>query len=193
MNNSKSAIFLDRDGTINTLNGYISEFEQIQIIEGVPEAICLFNKLGFLVIVVTNQPVIEMELISKADLENLHQRITLEIMKKGGHIDAFYYCPHIEVPKESINMGTHSCSCRKPRVGLIKKAVEAYNVDLTRSYMIGDTWRDVDLAKNVGLNYFKICDSTVPDNPQGNFVESLLEAALIIEKRLNGDVEFLNA
>jgi D-glycero-D-manno-heptose 1,7-bisphosphate phosphatase len=192
MNLNKSAVFLDRDGTINKLNGYISRFEQIQIIEGVPEAIHIFNKLGFLVIVVTNQPVIEMELMSEEELENMHTRISLEIMKRGGHIDAFFYCPHIEVSSELIKMGVTSCSCRKPGIGLIKKAVEKFNVDLANSYMIGDTWRDVDLAKNAGINYFKICGTKVHDNKEGNFVESLLDSALIIEKILKSEVEFLN-
>ena len=190
MNLTKPAVFLDRDGTINTLKGYISKFEQIQIIEGVPEAIHIFNKLGFLVIVITNQPVIEMKLISQEDLENMHERISLEIKKKGGHIDAFFYCPHLEVSSESIKMGVLTCSCRKPRTGLIKKAMQSFNVDLTKSYMIGDTWRDVELAKNVGINYFKINDSIVSDNKSGNFVESLLESALIIEKILKSNVGF---
>jgi|688.fasta_scaffold1011387_1 mannose-1-phosphate guanylyltransferase/phosphomannomutase len=189
---NKPAIFLDRDGTINTLNGYVSRYEQIQIMDGVPEAIKIFNKLGYLVIVITNQPVIEMGLVSEKNLEDIHMKIKSEINKKGGRIDAFFYCPHLEADRANNPERKNSCSCRKPQTGLILDAMVAYQIDLPNSYMVGDSWRDVELAKNLGIKYFQIIDRSISHGNSSECVNSLLESALIIEKLKIANVKLNN-
>jgi len=188
----KPAIFVDRDGTINELSGYISRYDQIQILNGVPEAIKIFNKLGYLVIVITNQPVIEMQLISIKDLEDIHLKIKFEIMEKGGRIDAFFYCPHLDAEKVNNPEIKNSCLCRKPKTGLIHEAMAIYEIDLPNSYMIGDSWRDVELARNLGIKCFQIIDKPVSHKNLAESVNSLLESARIIEKRTATNVEFKN-
>ena len=185
----KPAIFLDRDGTINELNGYISRYDQVKILDGVPEAIRIFNDLHYLVIVITNQPVIEMGLITRKGLEDLHLRIKSEISDQGGFIDAFFYCPHIEPSTVNISEKRNTCLCRKPFTGLVHNAMAVYEIDLPNSFMIGDSWRDVELARNLGINYFQIINKPVFHQESLKSVKTLLESALIIEKQVNFNVE----
>src|ERR1039457_849329 len=113
------AAFLDRDGVINQKapdNGYITRWEDMEILPGVGEAIALLNRAGFRVIVVTNQRCIAKKLITTDELEALHQRMRDDLSLAGATIDEVYYCPHeLHAP----------CTCRKPRPGLLLDAARA--------------------------------------------------------------------
>jgi len=148
----QKCIFLDRDGTINIFNDFITKPEDFELIEGAAEAIKKINSLGYLAIVITNQPVIARGEVDFETLDLIHMKMETELGKHGAYIDDLFYCPHHpdkgfegERPEYKIN-----CDCRKPKPGLILKAAEKYNIDLLQSYMVGDDMRDVNAGKNAG-------------------------------------------
>ena len=148
----QKCIFLDRDGTINIFNDFITKPEDFELIEGAAEAIKKINSLGYLAIVITNQPVIARGEVDFETLDLIHMKMETELGKQGAYIDDLFYCPHHpdkgfegERPEYKIN-----CDCRKPKPGLILKAAEKYNIDLLQSYMVGDDMRDVNAGKNAG-------------------------------------------
>jgi D,D-heptose 1,7-bisphosphate phosphatase len=153
LQNKQKAIFLDRDGTINIMKGFLTKVEDFELIEGVAEAIKLINKSGYLAIVVSNQPVIARGECSFEELQSIHDKMETELGKEGAFIDAIYYCPHHpdkgfegERPEFKI-----LCNCRKPMPGMLLKAAEDWNIDLQTSFMIGDSVRDVEAGKNAYL------------------------------------------
>jgi D-glycero-D-manno-heptose 1,7-bisphosphate phosphatase len=146
------AVFLDRDGTINKMKRFITKPEDFELIEGVPEAVSCINRKGYLAIVITNQPVIARGEITFEELETIHNKMEADLGKSGAYLDDIFYCPHHpdsgfpgERPELKID-----CDCRKPKPGLILKAAEKYNVDLSQSYMVGDDKRDIGAAINAG-------------------------------------------
>ena len=117
---------------------YVTRWEEIQILPDVSEAIALLNEAGFRVIVVSNQRCVAKGLITTADLEALHRRLCEVLASAGAKIDAIYYCPHeIETP----------CRCRKPQPGMLFDAARAHGIDLTASWMIGDSDIDVEAGR----------------------------------------------
>ena len=152
LRNKQKAIFLDRDGTINKYVGFLRKNDDFELIPGVAETIKKFNDLGYLVIVVTNQPVIARGEISFEELEIIHNKMETLLGKEGAYVDAIYYCPHHphkgyegEIPELKIE-----CECRKPKPGMLLKAANDYNIDLSNSWMIGDSENDILSGKNAG-------------------------------------------
>lgn len=148
----QKAIFLDRDGTINYHIGFLTNHQQFELIPGVAEAISLINKSGYLAIIVTNQPVIARGECTWEELQVIHNKMETELGKKGAFVDAIYVCPHHpdkgfagERPEYKCD-----CDCRKPAAGMLKKAAEDFNIDLSASYMIGDGQRDIESGENAG-------------------------------------------
>jgi len=150
----QKAVFLDRDGTINVLieNFFVTKPEQFELLDGVAEAIKKINDLGFLVIVITNQPVIARGEVDFQTLDLIHMKMETDLGRHGAYIDDLFYCPHHpdkgfegERPEYKIE-----CDCRKPKPGMILKAAEKYNIDISRSYMAGDDKRDVMAGINAG-------------------------------------------
>ena len=152
LGNRQKAIFLDRDGTINKYVGFLTKPEQFELISGVAEAIKRINKSGYLTIVVTNQPVIARGDCSWEELQQIHDKMETELGKEGAYIDAIYVCPHhpdkgFEGERPEYK---HVCSCRKPLPGLLLKAAEDYNIDISLSYMIGDSDNDIQAGIAAG-------------------------------------------
>ena len=152
LSNRQKAVFLDRDGTINIFNGFVTKPEEFTLIPGVSDAIRCINRSGFLAIVVTNQPVIARGDCSIEELETIHQKMESDLGKEGAYIDDLFYCPHHpdkgfpgERPEYKID-----CNCRKPKPGMILAAAEKYNIDLASSYMVGDDMRDVEAGIAAG-------------------------------------------
>lgn len=153
LKNKQKAIFLDRDGTINKMVGFVTKSEQFELIEGTAEAIKAINKSGYLAIVVTNQPVIARGDCTFEELQTIHDKMETELGKAGAFVDAIYVCPHHtdkgfegERPEYKCN-----CDCRKPKPGLLLQAAKDFNIDLSESYMIGDSHRDVEAGENAGV------------------------------------------
>ena len=153
LSNKQKAIFLDRDGTINKYVGFLRNIDDFELIDGVSEAIKLINQSGYLAIVVTNQPVIARGEVSWEELNEIHKKMATLLGKKGAYVDGIYICPHHpdkgfegERPEYKID-----CDCRKPKPGLLLQAAKDFNIDLSESYMIGDSYRDVEAGENAGV------------------------------------------
>ena len=153
LTNKQKAIFLDRDGTINKYVGFLRNIDDFELIKGVAEAIKLINQSGYLAIVVTNQPVIARGEVTWEELNEIHKKMATLLGKEGAYVDGIYVCPHHpdkgfegERPEYKID-----CDCRKPKPGLLLQAAKDFNIDLSESYMIGDSHRDVEAGENAGV------------------------------------------
>jgi len=138
------AAFLDRDGVINRKareGEYVTRWEEMDILPGVPEAIARLHEAGFRVIVVSNQRCVAKGLITTAELESLHRRLSNELASAGATFDAIYYCPHESLPP---------CGCRKPEPGMLLDAARDHDVELAASWMIGDSIADVEAGRAAG-------------------------------------------
>lgn len=145
----RPAVFLDRDGTINEQMGYINHLSRFVILPGVCEAIRLLNKNDFLVIIITNQSGVARGYFPLDLLSKVHAFLETSLRKEGAHIDGVFFCPHYPtgaVPEYSIE-----CDCRKPKTGLIDQALESFDIDLTRSCMVGDRHTDIEFAHGSNL------------------------------------------
>ncbi len=174
LRNKQKAIFLDRDGTINKYVGYLRTPEQFELLEGVGEAIRKINLFGYLAIVVTNQPVIARGEVTADGLQQIHNKMETMLGKEGAYLDGVYYCPHHpdkgfagEVEELKI-----VCECRKPKAGLLLQAAKDFNIDLSQSWMIGDSENDVLAGKNAGCKTALIGETDYGQNLQ---VTSLLD------------------
>ena len=146
------AIFLDRDGTINKYKGFLTNPEDFELLPGVAETIRTINHSGYLCIVVSNQPVIARGDCTFEELQTIHDKMETLLGKEGAFVDGIYFCPHHpdkgfkgELPEYKID-----CDCRKPKAGLLLQAAKDWNIDLSQSYMIGDSDRDVEAGQNAG-------------------------------------------
>lgn len=142
------AVFLDRDGTINEDVGYLSRLEDLKIYDNAPEAIRLMKEKGFLTVVVTNQSGVARGFFSEDFIVTVHDKMNEYLKERGASLDALYYCPHH--PRYGNEIYRKECSCRKPQPGLLIRAAEDLDIDLTASYVIGDMPRDMDIARKVG-------------------------------------------
>lgn len=152
LKNKQKAIFLDRDGTINKYVGFLRNIDNFELIDGVAEAIRKINESGYLAVVVTNQPVVARGEVSFEELEEIHNKMETLLGKEGAYLDAIYYCPHHphkgyegERPELKID-----CDCRKPKPGMLLKAAVDFNIDLSRSWMVGDGENDIQAGINAG-------------------------------------------
>jgi D-glycero-D-manno-heptose 1,7-bisphosphate phosphatase len=141
--------FLDRDGILNVDKGYLYKIEDLEWMPHVKEGIGLLCNLGFKVVVVTNQSGIARGYYTVADMEKLHAYMEQEIEKEKGKISHFYYCPHLQegtVPEYAV-----ACDCRKPKPGMILQGIRDFNADLERSFVIGDSDKDLQAAEAAHL------------------------------------------
>lgn len=152
LSNKQKCIFLDRDGTINKLKGFIIDINTIELENGVVEGIKDINNSEFLTIVITNQPVIARGEVTEEQLRLFHNKIETLLGEKGAYLDDLFYCPHHPDSgfKGEIKELKIKCSCRKPNIGLILLAKEKYNLDLSNSYFVGDSTTDILTGLNAG-------------------------------------------
>ena len=153
LKNRQKAIFLDRDGTINKMVGFVTRPEQFELLPDVAKAIKAINKSGYLAIVITNQPVIARGDCTFEQLQTIHNKMETELGKEGAFVDAIYVCPHHTDKGFSGERPEYKCDCdcRKPKPGLLLQAAKDFNIDLSQSYTIGDSDRDVKAGKNAGV------------------------------------------
>lgn len=150
----QKAIFLDRDGTINVHDGYITKPEQIRLLPGAAEAIKLINRSGYLAIVVTNQPVIARGDCTLAQLQEIHNALETKLGEQGGYLDAIYFCPHHPdrgFAGERVEYKVE-CECRKPNPGMLLQAAKDFHIELKDSYMIGDETKDAEAGCRAGCS-----------------------------------------
>ncbi len=148
----QKAVFLDRDGTINKDAGFLTDINDLELIPGAADAIKKINRSGFLAIVVTNQPVIARGELSFEQLQEINNKLETLLGKEGAYIDGLYFCPHHPDKGFAGERPAYKtvCSCRKPEPGLLLKAAKDFNIDLSESYMIGDSSRDVQAGHTAG-------------------------------------------
>lgn len=151
--NKRKAIFLDRDGVLNYEKRVIANVDDFKLLPEVEEAVRKINKSNYLAVVVTNQPVIAKGVTSPKELDRIHAKLETLLGEKRAYLDKIYYCPHHpekgfdgEIKELKID-----CDCRKPKIGMIKKASEELNIDIANSYIIGDRTVDIMTGKNAGL------------------------------------------
>jgi len=149
-------VFLDRDGTINKENrtknnpfGFMWDMSDLSLIKGVSKGIALLNKAGYKTVVITNQSGIARGFFNEGFVKKVHNEIDRRIAKKGAHIDRWYYCPHH--PTCGMEKYKIECNCRKPKTGLVEKAVTELNISLENSFFVGDSLRDMETGWNSGI------------------------------------------
>lgn len=138
---TKPAVFLDRDGTINVEKEYLYKAEEFEFTPRAVEAIRILNQAGYLVVVVTNQSGVARGYYTEDDVRSLHQYIEAQLEAGGAHVDGWYYCPHHPSGRAPYNL---DCECRKPEPGMLLAATRDLQIDLERSWMIGDKLADVE-------------------------------------------------
>ena len=152
LSQKQKAIFLDRDGTINVYKGFITRPDDLCLLPGVTEAIRLINQSGYLCIIVSNQPVIARGDCTFEELQAIHNKLETLLGAEGTFIDAIYYCPHH--PDKGFDGERPEyktvCDCRKPQPGMLLQAARDWNIDLSQSYIIGDSERDVQAGRSAG-------------------------------------------
>ncbi len=155
MNNEhpRKAIFLDRDGVLNIDKGLIYRVEDLGLLSGTAEAVRKINESEYLAIVVTNQPVIARGLCTMEELDIIHKKLETELGEGHAKLDALYFCPHHPEKDHPVVNAAYAieCDCRKPKPGMLLQAAKDFTIDLTRSYLIGDSWRDIEAAHAAGV------------------------------------------
>lgn len=182
------AIFLDRDGTINTDKQYLYKISDFELSPGVVEGLKLLQSKGFILIIITNQSGIGRGYYSEEDFLNLNAWMVDYLMQKGIRISKVYYCPHH--PNAIIGRYRKKCNCRKPALGMYEKAVREYGINLAESYTIGDKIRDCAICEKTNCRGYLISTnekkSIINDVIDGKYTRikyknNLLEAALDIQ------------
>lgn len=181
LSKKQKAVFLDRDGTINVYKGFLTDIDDFELISGISEAVKCINKSGYLCIVVTNQPVIARGEVTLEELSMIHNKMETLLGLKNAYVDGIYFCPHHphkgyqgEIARLKID-----CDCRKPKPGMLLKAAEDFNIDLSKSFMIGDSENDIKAGiaagcRSVLINHEEIKDKN-RDFGQIATVSSVLE------------------
>jgi D-glycero-D-manno-heptose 1,7-bisphosphate phosphatase len=144
----KRAVFLDRDGTIVEETGYLERLERLRFFPFAADAIRLLNQAGFAVVVVTNQAGIARGIVKASFIPEVSRVIAERIERGGGRIDGFYHCPHH--PDGIVEELRIRCECRKPAPGMFTRAAKELDLDLSRSFVVGDRWHDLQAGMAVG-------------------------------------------
>lgn len=151
--NPQEAIFIDRDGTLNIPAGYISSPKDLELIPGVAEAMRRLNDAGKRTVLITNQPVVARGECDLETLDRIHGRLDTLLSSAGAYLDRIYFCPHHPdggYPGEVAELKIR-CNCRKPAGGMVEAAISDMGIERHRSWMVGDSGRDMELARRTGL------------------------------------------
>ncbi|MBI1993580.1 MAG: HAD family hydrolase [Deltaproteobacteria bacterium] len=161
----RRGVLVDRDGTLIREVGYLSRVEQIEILPGVPEAIELLRRSGLKVAVVTNQSAVARGFITEGELREIHRELERQLAGHGASVDGIYYCPHH--PTEGVDRYRIACGCRKPNAGMARRAAAELDLDIGRSYVIGDQAVDMEMASRIGAKGIFLCDDPDRNRPDG--------------------------
>ncbi len=158
---SKKAIFFDRDGVLNTDDGYVHSMEALHWVDGAREMIAELSQKGWLIFVVTNQSGVARGYYTEDDVKKLHQEMNEEFARYGGQVTEFFYCPHLEgaaVPAYDV-----CCDCRKPKPGMILRAMKKYGISTENAVLFGDGKRDIEAAERAGIRGFLFTGGNIKD------------------------------
>ncbi len=187
------AVFLDRDGVINEEVGYLDSLDKLKIIPGAYEAVRLINAGGMKAVVISNQAGVARGLLTEAFVQKINHSLQKALLQRGALIDNFYYCPHH--PSEGVEPYRRVCNCRKPAPGMLLQAAQDLDIDLTRSYFVGDRFIDMETANKVGVKGILVRtgygggllrdegpDKATPENTPAFIAADILEAVQWILK-----------
>ncbi|MDQ3649599.1 MAG: HAD family hydrolase [Acidobacteriota bacterium] len=146
---TRRAVFIDRDGTISEEVGYVNHPSRYRVFPYSAQAIKLLNDAGWLAILVTNQAGVARGYFAEEMIGTVHHILIQELERGGARLDAIYFCPHH--PTVGDPPYRFDCDCRKPKPGLIRRAVAEFRIDAARSWMVGDRYSDTELARNAGV------------------------------------------
>lgn len=180
LRNRQKAVFLDRDGTLNREVGFLRNIDDLELLPGAAYAVRSLNEAGYLVILATNQPVIARGEVSVSELENIHNKLETLLGNEGAYLDSIYFCPHHpdsgfkgEIPELKFE-----CECRKPKPGMLLKAADDFNIDLSESWMIGDSERDVKAGIAAGCKTALIGEEDFGQDLCGASLKECVESIL---------------
>ena len=173
---TQKAIFIDRDGTINRYKGFLKDIHDFELVPDIAQGIRRINSSEYLTIVITNQPVIARGELTIKELNEIHQKMETLLGQEGAYIDGLYYCPHHpdkgykgEIPELKID-----CDCRKPKTGLIDRAVKDFNIDLHKSWFFGDGKNDIQCGQNAGTHTCLYIGPGCDPNHRGIIIPDLI-------------------
>ncbi len=194
MERKNRALFLDRDGTIIVETNYLSSVRDLRLIRGTARALNRDRRAGFKIVIISNQAGVAKGYFTEREVMTVNKELLKRLKRGGVTVDGVYYCPH---HPEGVNPAyTRKCECRKPGIELLKRAARSLNLDLGKSYLIGDRSSDIEAGKNAGchtvlvrtgygnaeLKKMQECREVLPDSTAGNIGEAV-EIILTREKR----------
>ena len=144
----KRAVFLDRDGTLLEEGNFVDRLDRLAFFPYSIDAVRTLNRVGFAVVVVTNQSGVARGLYTEDFVRESHKHIDMQLAAAGARVDGYYYCPHH--PEGSVAALRCECECRKPKPGQFLRAASELNLDLPRSFAVGDRWKDIEAGEAVG-------------------------------------------
>ncbi len=182
----RPAVFLDRDGTLIEERNYLDRLELIAPFAGTASALARLRDAGFALVVVTNQAGVARGYFDEAFVRRAHEHLAALFARDGIVLDGYYYCPHH--PEGTVEPYRRVCGCRKPAPGMVEQAARDLDLDVARSYVIGDKWIDVELARSAGARgilvrtgYGATIEAEPPDGVHPfAIVDTLAEAADVI-------------
>jgi D-glycero-D-manno-heptose 1,7-bisphosphate phosphatase len=142
-------VFLDRDGTVSEEVGYVNHLSRYKLFPSTAQAIKKLNKAGLKAILITNQAGVARGYFTEDLIWRVHEKLVSELANFDARLDGIYYCPHH--PSAGEPPYRANCDCRKPKPGLIYKAAQEHEIDISKSFMVGDKYTDVELAQSIGI------------------------------------------
>ena len=171
------AIFLDREGVINVDTGYVYLVDDFKFIDGVIDALLKLKQKGYLLVVVTNQSGIARGMFTEEQFMSLTEWMDWSLADRGVDLDGIYFCPHH--PSEGSDQYRKSCTCRKPGPDMILDAVKHLDIDLTRSYMVGDKPSDMKAAINAGVAHKILVETGKAITEEGRALAEAIYPSLV--------------
>ena len=144
----RRAVFLDRDGTLLEEGNYVDRLDRLVLFPYSIDSVRVLNRAGLAVVVVTNQSGVARGMYTEDFVRESHQHIDAQFSAAGARIDGYYYCPHH--PQGTVRKLRRDCECRKPKPGQLQRAAADLDLDLARSFIVGDRWKDVEAGEAVG-------------------------------------------
>jgi D-glycero-D-manno-heptose 1,7-bisphosphate phosphatase len=145
----RPAVFLDRDGTLNEDVGYLDRVERFHVFPFTTEAMRVLSRAGYRLVVVTQQNGIALGFVDEPRVQDIHRLLVERLAAADVPVDGVYYCPHN--PHATVEQYRVECDCRKPRPGMLQRATRELDLDLTRSVIVGDRWRDLQMGASIGV------------------------------------------